>query len=139
MSSSKKTTYPDGTQEWTRNGLPDREDGPAIITPDGSRFWYRKGKLDRDDGPAVEHADGSREWHLRGKLQRVKFPPLRAQLRRALGGPRPRAADLARAAARESAREAPAPEDRPGSGPRRMADLARAATKLARDRSSPSR
>lgn len=44
-----------------------REDGPAIIYPDGTQEWYRNGVLHRGDGPAVVHPDGKEEWYRNGK------------------------------------------------------------------------
>lgn len=57
---------PRGTY-WTLNGVPHREDGPAIEYPDGDQRWYRNGGYHREDGPAVENASGTREWWLDDK------------------------------------------------------------------------
>ena len=58
--------FPDGSQEWYRNGDLHREDGPAVINPDGEQYWYRNGKCHRDDGPARIWPDGRQEWYRNG-------------------------------------------------------------------------
>ena len=41
-------------QEYRKDGLLHREDGPARIYTNGTRQWFKNGFLHRDDGPAVE-------------------------------------------------------------------------------------
>ncbi len=55
-----------GTKRWYRDGLLDREDGPAVEFADGTKFWYVEGKCHRTDGPALEYADGNKYWFLEG-------------------------------------------------------------------------
>lgn len=59
-----------------RNGLPHRDDGPAIIRTDGRQYWYRNGKQHRDDGPAVILSDGTHCWYRNGKLHRENGPAI---------------------------------------------------------------
>jgi hypothetical protein len=63
--------YDDGRIEWLKDGLVDRDDGPAIETADGWKKWFKKGYLHREDGPAVIQPDGSNCWMLNGKEHRV--------------------------------------------------------------------
>ncbi len=39
-----KITYPDGCQEWYKDGKVHREDGPAVIETDGYQYWYLNGR-----------------------------------------------------------------------------------------------
>ena len=59
-------TYPDGTQEWYKNGEFHRNDGPAVIYEHGHKEWWLNGDLHREDGPAVIYPSGE-EWWLNGK------------------------------------------------------------------------
>lgn len=52
----KKETHDDGSVIYTHNGVPHRNDGPAIIAADGSQHWYRNGERHRENGPAIEFA-----------------------------------------------------------------------------------
>lgn len=70
-------------EEWYRQGVLHREQGPASIGEDqrtGTReeAWYRQGELDRENGPAfvVDHgSEGRRErWYERGQLHRDDGP-----------------------------------------------------------------
>ena len=70
------TESADGRREWWLNGVPHREDGPAIEWPDGRREWWLHGKLHREDGPAIEWPDGHREWWLHGKRHREDGPAI---------------------------------------------------------------
>lgn len=45
-------------------GIPDCDDGPAVVRKDGTREWWHNGLQHRDDGPAVEYPDGRCEWWL---------------------------------------------------------------------------
>ena len=65
-----------GHTEWLRNGLPHRDDGPAIRYKDGSEVWYRNGLCHRDDGPAVEWTNGTREWFRNGQRHREDGPAI---------------------------------------------------------------
>jgi len=57
------------------NGLPHREDGPAIEYSAGSQYWYSNGKLHREDGPAVTwEGGGTKMWYLNGVKHRVDGP-----------------------------------------------------------------
>jgi len=56
------------------NGLPHREDGPAIELDNGDKFWYFHGKIHRDNGPAIEGADGYEGWYRHHKLHRLGGP-----------------------------------------------------------------
>jgi hypothetical protein len=69
-----KKTLPNGTQEWSLNGLLHREDGPAVIRPDGAKVWWQNGLRHREDGPAVIWPDGTQEWWLNGQLHREDGP-----------------------------------------------------------------
>ena len=68
----QKETHDDGSVIYTHNGLPHRNDGPAIITADGSQHWYRNGERHRENGPAIEFADGSRHWYQNDALHRAR-------------------------------------------------------------------
>lgn len=71
----RPVVYADGAREWRdADGLPHRDDGPAIILPKGGRRWYQHGKLHRDDGPAVTDANGSQSWWRDGELHRELGP-----------------------------------------------------------------
>ena len=59
--------YPNGKQEWYRNGARHRDNGPADIHHDGTQYWYRNGLIHRDDGPAITYSDGAQFWYLNGK------------------------------------------------------------------------
>jgi hypothetical protein len=60
-----------GYQEWYKNGLLHREDGPALISRYTKR-WYINGRLHREDGPAVYHPhEEYEEWHTNGQLIKV--------------------------------------------------------------------
>jgi hypothetical protein len=48
------------------DGLPHRDDGPAVIYPDGTQYWFRNGKLHRENGPAVIRPDDLRDWYYNG-------------------------------------------------------------------------
>ena len=80
----------DGTKEWYKNGILDRDnDLPAIEctyglkkwykngqlhiieSSDGSKFWYKDGERHRGgDFPAVELYNGTKEWYREGKYHR---------------------------------------------------------------------
>ena len=65
-----------GTKRWYLNGIPHREDGPAVEMADGTQIWCFKGNYHRLDGPAVEMADGSKEWWINGKIHREDGPAI---------------------------------------------------------------
>ncbi|WP_310645946.1 hypothetical protein [Limnohabitans sp.] len=51
---------------WYKDGVPHREDGPAIESSYSSE-WYFNGKLHREDGPAIEFPfDKSKRWFIHG-------------------------------------------------------------------------
>lgn len=55
--------YSNGLEQWFKEGLVHRTDGPAIIYPHGRKEWLQNGKLYREnDLPHVEHNDRN-EWH----------------------------------------------------------------------------
>lgn len=51
-----------GLVEYFKDGLPHREDGPAVIDPGYYQEWWLNGERHRKDGPAFVGADGSYEW-----------------------------------------------------------------------------
>ena len=51
---------------WFLNGVPHRENGPAIEYVDGAKRWYLNGKWHRENGPAIENANGDKRWYLNG-------------------------------------------------------------------------
>ena len=66
--------YVDGRQCLFKDGLPHRDNGPAIITADGDSCWKQYGKIHREDGPAVKLFNGSEYWHINGeRLTEDKF------------------------------------------------------------------
>jgi hypothetical protein len=67
-------TKPSGRQEWYRNGVLHREDGPALIDPRYYTVWYLNGQYHREGGPAIEWTDGHKEWFLNGKQHREDGP-----------------------------------------------------------------
>lgn len=51
------------------NGVPHREDGPAIEFQNGTKSWYLHGKRHRTNGPAIENSLGIRNpaaWRVDG-------------------------------------------------------------------------
>ena len=63
--------YPSGVEEWYKDGMPHREDGPALIFPYGDECWMQKGANHRRKGPATIWAGGEEEWWYKG----IKMPP----------------------------------------------------------------
>ena len=63
-----------GTKRWYLNGIPHREDGPAVEFLDGDQSWFFEGKLHREDGPAIISSHGYKEWFNNGKLHRLDGP-----------------------------------------------------------------
>lgn len=59
---------------WTVDGVPHRDDGPAMVSEDGTEVWYRYGKRHRDGGPAVIDPDGVEMWFTDGELHRDGGP-----------------------------------------------------------------
>ena len=91
--------YPDGTEEWRKNGMLHRKNGPAItglfvecyckygkfhrekypavIWKDGLLEWYLDDKRHREDGrPAVIWSDGTKEYWVNGLRHRVDGPAI---------------------------------------------------------------
>ncbi len=58
-----------GCKIWYCNGLRHREDGPAVEWADGHKEWYRNGERHREDGPAIEWADGDKQWWVNNQFQ----------------------------------------------------------------------
>lgn len=57
----------DGSSRWyDSNGLPNRDDGPAMIHPGVCEVWLRDGVLHRVDGPAFVRASGHLQWWVEG-------------------------------------------------------------------------
>jgi len=56
---------------YMRNGVPDREDGPAVLAANGNVLWMQKGQLHRDNGPAAM-IDGQPTFALEGKALTAK-------------------------------------------------------------------
>lgn len=52
--------------EYTIEGFPHKENGPAVIWASGSMFWYKDGILHREDGPAIIWDDGNMQWYKDG-------------------------------------------------------------------------
>ena len=38
-----------------------------VERPDGSKYWYKNGMYNREDGPAIEYSDGGVWWYLEGQ------------------------------------------------------------------------
>lgn len=66
---SKRIIQRNGTERWysVDNGIPHREDGPAVIYPNKYEARYLNGKYHREDGPARIWYDEREEWWLDGK------------------------------------------------------------------------
>lgn len=67
--------YPDGREEWYRDGTRHREGGPAICGGAVSA-WYQDGQRHRTDGPAYVTAGGREEWYQEGLLHRMDGPAI---------------------------------------------------------------
>lgn len=52
---------------YMRNGVPDREDGPAVLAANGNVLWMQKGQLHRENGPAAL-IDGVATFALNGQI-----------------------------------------------------------------------
>jgi len=64
-----------GVEEFYRNGILHRDDGPARILPNGIEEWYKDGRRHRIDGPAWTRKKPLREeWYLNGLLHRLNGP-----------------------------------------------------------------
>jgi len=66
--------FTNGRQEWRKNGLIHRDDGPSSIDPNGVTAWHKNGKLHREDGPAHIENDGKLAWYKDDKLHREDGP-----------------------------------------------------------------
>ena len=51
-----------------KNGLPHREDGPAIIYENGNQDWWLNGLQHRESGPSDEYTNGDKFWFYKDKL-----------------------------------------------------------------------
>jgi hypothetical protein len=67
MKNGKYIGY-NNTEEWFKDDLRHREDGPAITFNDGAEMWYRNDQCHREDGPAMIGPDGRKRWILENKL-----------------------------------------------------------------------
>ena len=67
MNKPECKTYLDGTKQWSLNGRPHREGGPAVEWSDGTKFWFLNGEYHREDGPAHEYPNGIKHWWLNGE------------------------------------------------------------------------
>lgn len=74
-------------EEWWKNGLLHREDGPAIVTNYQSgafgycHKWFREGRLHRERGPAIIDVGEQgyplrQEWHQNGLPHRIGGPAI---------------------------------------------------------------
>lgn len=63
-------------KEWYLNGQPHRENGPAFEHSNGQKKWYKNGIIHRENGPAVEHANGQKEWLINGVYHRENGPAI---------------------------------------------------------------
>ena len=63
-----------GCKGWYKDGVPHREDGPAILSSDGSVLWYKDGELHREDGPAEITESGDQFWFKNGQQHREGGP-----------------------------------------------------------------
>jgi hypothetical protein len=66
--------YPNRRQSWYRRGIIHRDDGPAMICSDGGQWWCQHGEFHRDDGPARIYSDGEQIWYRHGKRHRDGKP-----------------------------------------------------------------
>jgi len=74
MKTYEVTVEDDGTKKWYLNGVPHREDGPAVESPYGNKIWFLNGKLHREDGQAIELTDGTKEWWILNERHREDGP-----------------------------------------------------------------
>lgn len=64
-----KIEFPNNVENWYKNGVLHREDGPAVVN--GIHIeWHLNGKLHRTDGPAMQYYD-IEEWYINGEKQDV--------------------------------------------------------------------
>jgi hypothetical protein len=71
---TKKETCEDGSVRYYLDGVPHREDGPAIEHSNGTKSYHLHGRFHRIDGPAVEYADGRKSFYINGvKYDEEKF------------------------------------------------------------------
>jgi hypothetical protein len=75
MQNGKYIGY-NGKEEWFKDDLRHREDGPAIEWFNGDKLWYLNGELHRVDGPARELSNGSKAWYLNGQRHREYGPAM---------------------------------------------------------------
>lgn len=74
MSITYQVTVDQSATIWRLDGVPHRENGPAIEYSDGDQRWYRNSRLHREDGPAIEYTNGHKEWYQNGRLHREDGP-----------------------------------------------------------------
>lgn len=63
--------FDNGDKHYYKNGLPHRNNGPAIDNSTGYKAWYKNGERHRIDGPAIEYVSGYKEWYYNGKHIKV--------------------------------------------------------------------
>jgi len=77
VSSSCKTNIETNEyRAWYKNGVPHREDGPAVIYSNGDEIWFKKGVLHRINGPALDFASGDKYWFKEGLYHRENGPAI---------------------------------------------------------------
>lgn len=59
------------TEEWYKNGMRHRENGPAFIH-NNNRVWFYEDKLHRLDGPAVVELGGPKQYWIHGQRMSKK-------------------------------------------------------------------
>ena len=57
----------EGTKRWYLNGIPHREDGPAVEYIDGTKKWIVRGQFHNVNGPAIIYSTGVVKWYINGK------------------------------------------------------------------------
>ena len=57
----------EGTKRWYLNGIPHREDGPAVEYRDGTKKWIVRGQFHNVNGPAIIYSTGVVKWYIKGK------------------------------------------------------------------------
>ena len=61
-----KIIYNDGHEEYFKNDVRHRDDGPAIKKSNGDEYWIVNGEYHRNNGPAIIEKD-YKAWYLNGK------------------------------------------------------------------------
>ena len=64
---NNKTTYPDGTTEWSSSiGIRHKINEHSIQHPDGYKAWFVNNMPHRINGPAIHYANGNNSWYING-------------------------------------------------------------------------